>query len=85
VLSLTRAWTLVRFFESKMLTTTGCCKCRGHFVVHRLDLHQDYLCGLCHMPSRAGKTKKAKDAVTAVLESLAMPMPVSAPMAAALA
>jgi flagellar transcriptional activator FlhC len=62
VLSLTRAWTLVRFFESKMLATTCCSRCRGHFVVHRLDLNQDYLCGLCHMPSRAGKTKKAKDA-----------------------
>jgi len=60
VLSLTRAWTLVRFFESKMLATTPCSKCSGHFVVHRLDLHQDYLCGLCHMPSRAGKTKKPR-------------------------
>lgn len=71
VLSLTRAWTLVRFFESKMLTTTACCKCHGHFVVHRLDLNQDYLCGLCHMPSRAGKTKKAKDAlVTPLIETV---------------
>jgi flagellar transcriptional activator FlhC len=62
VLSLTRAWTLVRFFESKMLATKPCRCCSGHFVVHRLDLHQDYVCGLCHMPSRAGKTKKARDA-----------------------
>ncbi|HEY4316930.1 MAG TPA: flagellar transcriptional regulator FlhC [Herbaspirillum sp.] len=62
VLSLTRAWTLVRFFESKMLTTKPCRCCSGQFVVHRLDLHQDYVCGLCHMPSRAGKTKKARDA-----------------------
>ena len=61
VLSLTRAWTLVRFFESKMLDTAPCCKCGGEFVVHKLDLHQDYVCGLCHMPSRAGKTKKAKE------------------------
>jgi len=78
VLSLTRAWTLVRFFESKMLMTTPCSKCGGHFVVHRLDLHQDYLCGLCHMPSRAGKTKKAKDAVV-----VAMREPVAAPVAPA--
>jgi len=78
VLSLTRAWTLVRFFESKMLTTTPCCKCNGHFVVHRLDLHQDYLCGLCHMPSRAGKTKKAKDAIGVPLAE-----PVRLPVAAA--
>ncbi|EJN07542.1 flagellar transcriptional regulator FlhC [Herbaspirillum sp. YR522] len=79
VLSLTRAWTLVRFFESKMLTTTPCCKCNGHFVVHRLDLHQDYLCGLCHMPSRAGKTKKAKDAIGVPLAE-----PARLPVAAAL-
>lgn len=60
VLSLTRAWTLVRFFESKMLMTTHCKECSGQFVVHRLDLHNHYLCGLCHMPSRAGKTKRAR-------------------------
>lgn len=64
VLSLTRAWTLVRFCESKMLMTTRCCECGGQFVVHRLDLHDDYACGLCHMPSRAGKTKKAKESST---------------------
>jgi flagellar transcriptional activator FlhC len=61
VLSLTRAWTLVRFFESKMLTTACCKECGGHYVVHQLDLHSDYTCGLCHMPSRAGKTKKHKE------------------------
>jgi flagellar transcriptional activator FlhC len=65
VLSLTRAWTLVRFFESKMLATACCSACSGHFVVHRLDLHDDYVCGLCHMPSRAGKTKRAKEEAAA--------------------
>jgi len=60
VLSLTRAWTLVRFFESRMLTTIPCTECGGHFVVHCQDLHDHYTCGLCHMPSRAGKTKKAR-------------------------
>lgn len=61
VLSLTRAWTLVRFFEGKMLTFAKCCECHGHFVANSLDLHDHYRCGLCHVPSRAGKTKKAKD------------------------
>jgi flagellar transcriptional activator FlhC len=70
VLSLTRAWTLVRFFESKMLMTTGCNECGGQFVVHRLDLHNHYTCGLCHMPSRAGKTKRAKEeAATAAMSA----------------
>jgi flagellar transcriptional activator FlhC len=41
------------------------------------------MCGLCHMPSRAGKTKKAKDAVVvAMSESALMPVAVSAPLAA---
>jgi flagellar transcriptional activator FlhC len=61
VLSLTRAWTLIRFFENKMLTTAECHECRGHFVAHRFDLHDHYSCGLCHMPSRAGKTRKLRD------------------------
>ena len=72
VLSLTRAWTLVRFFESKMLTTACCNKCGGDFVVHNLDLHTDYTCGLCHMPSRAGKTKKAKEIATAAQAELSV-------------
>ena len=67
VLSLTRAWTLVRFFDVKMLSLACCEKCRGNFVVHHLDLHNDYVCGLCNMPSRAGKTKKAKEASVAAL------------------
>ncbi|MBK4734156.1 flagellar transcriptional regulator FlhC [Noviherbaspirillum pedocola] len=60
VLSLTRAWTLVRFFDSKMLTTAKCRECGGDFVTHSFELSHDYACGLCHMPSRAGKTKKAR-------------------------
>ncbi|MDB5838355.1 MAG: flhC [Herminiimonas sp.] len=63
VLSLTRAWTLVRFFQSKMLTTTCCHKCSGHFVTHTFDLQSNYTCGLCQMPSRAGKKKKSADVV----------------------
>jgi flagellar transcriptional activator FlhC len=62
LLSLTRAWTLVRFFQSNMLALAPCGKCKGKFVVNTFDLNGDYLCGLCHMPSRAGKTRKAKDA-----------------------
>jgi flagellar transcriptional activator FlhC len=60
VLSLTRAWTLIRFFESKMLRTVPCTWCGGHFVMHSLDLASDYVCGLCRVPSRAGKGRKAR-------------------------
>jgi flagellar transcriptional activator FlhC len=62
LLSLTRAWTLVRFFQGNMLALAPCGKCQGKYVVNCLDLNTDYQCGLCHMPSRAGKTRKAKDA-----------------------
>lgn len=67
LLSLTRAWTLVRFFDSKMLTLVECHGCRGYFVGHTLDLHHAYRCGLCNPPSRAGKKRKVTptDAVAA--------------------
>jgi flagellar transcriptional activator FlhC len=65
LLSLTRAWTLARFFDSKMLTTAKCRECGGEFVTHSFDLNRDYACGLCHMPSRAGKARKARNDVLA--------------------
>jgi flagellar transcriptional activator FlhC len=55
VLSLTRAWTLLRFFESKMLTLVECKKCKGNFVTHAFDLNHAYHCGLCNPPARASK------------------------------
>jgi flagellar transcriptional activator FlhC len=61
VLSLTRAWSLVRFCEAKMLTTVPCTECGGHFIMHAMDLHKNYVCGMCHVPSRAGKTRKAAE------------------------
>ncbi len=61
VLSLTRAWTLIRYVDSKMLKLKSCSCCEGKFVVNAYDLNNNYLCNLCHIPSRAGKTKKAKE------------------------
>lgn len=57
VLSLTRGWRLVKFFDCGMLTTAPCVRCQGLYVVHTHDLVGHFVCGLCHMPSRAGKTK----------------------------
>jgi flagellar transcriptional activator FlhC len=65
VLSLTRAWTLVRFVESKMLKLQACSCCGGHFVVNVYDLNQHFACSLCHVPSRAGKTKKTREMAAA--------------------
>lgn len=59
LLSLTRAWTLVRFFESAMLQMTACVRCKGRFVAHAHDPQHGFVCGLCQPPSRAGKTRKA--------------------------
>lgn len=59
VLSITRAWFLVRFFDANMLQLTGCKECGGKFVVHTNELYADYVCGICRPPSRAGKTKKS--------------------------
>ncbi len=59
VLSLTRAWRLVKFVDAGMLKTVPCTRCAGQFVAHTHDLHDRFVCGLCHMPSRAGKTKAA--------------------------
>ncbi len=58
VLSLTRAWTLIRFINSQVLCIAPCVRCGGKFLVHSLEIHSNHVCGLCNIPSRAGKTKK---------------------------
>ena len=65
VLSLIRAWTLVRFVDQKLLKMHTCTACSGSFVVDVYDLHQAYECSLCHIPSRAGKYQKSKKATLA--------------------
>jgi flagellar transcriptional activator FlhC len=62
VLSLTRAWTMVRFFEADMLQMATCRECGGDFVAHAYDPTRGYVCGLCHLPARAGKTRRAAQA-----------------------
>lgn len=59
VLSITRAWFMLRFFDAKLLQLTPCKECGGSFVVHADELCANYNCGICRPPSRAGKTKKA--------------------------
>ncbi len=78
-LSVTRAWRLLKFFECGMLSMTPCKQCGGHFVVHKYELVEGYVCGLCHMPSRAGKTRKpgAVEAVDAA-DDLPLPPPARA-------
>ncbi|MEK7768894.1 MAG: flagellar transcriptional regulator FlhC [Pseudomonadota bacterium] len=70
VLSLTRAWTLVRFIDSRILCLAPCNKCAGDFVVHALELHSNHVCGLCNIPSRAGKTKKYAQVIASNMQQL---------------
>jgi flagellar transcriptional activator FlhC len=57
LLSVTRAWRLVKFVDNGMLTMTKCSKCGGHFVSHPHEISKHYICGLCNPPARAGKGK----------------------------
>jgi flagellar transcriptional activator FlhC len=58
-LSITRAWRLVKFVDAGMVTLTPCTKCGGHFVNHTFEIDEDYVCGLCNPPPRAGKSVKS--------------------------
>jgi flagellar transcriptional activator FlhC len=59
LLSVTRAWRLVKFVDNGMLTMTTCSKCGGHYVTHPHEIARHYVCGLCNPPARAGKGKLA--------------------------
>jgi flagellar transcriptional activator FlhC len=55
VLSMTRSWRLVKFVDARMLRLSPCTRCHGRFVMRRDDLARGFVCGLCNLPSRAGK------------------------------
>ena len=54
MLSVTRAWRLVKFVDNGMLTLTKCSKCNGRFVTHPTRLPAT-LSAACAAPARAGK------------------------------
>ena len=62
LLSITRAWRLVKFVDSDMLCLTACTHCGGRFVTHSNEWtlgRQRFVCGLCEPPARAGKSRRA--------------------------
>ena len=69
VLSITRAWFLVRFFKAEMVRLVSCRECSGHFVSHTGNLHNNYVCGICRPPARAGKTRAARQRAIAVAQA----------------
>ena len=58
VLSITRAWFLIRFFDAKMLQLTECKECGGHFVVHTNELCERLQ--LRHLPAALACRKNEK-------------------------
>jgi flagellar transcriptional activator FlhC len=64
MLSFTRAWTLVRFFDAGILQLTRCCNCTGKFVTRKQDAAHGAMCGSCQPPSRAGKSTRAVPCIT---------------------
>lgn len=55
ILGLTRAWTLLRFIDCRMITSTTCCSCKGHFIITAENAKDMFICSLCCPPSRANK------------------------------
>jgi flagellar transcriptional activator FlhC len=66
VLDITRAWTLLRFFEGRLLQLTPCCRCTGKFVAYCHDPQQHVVCRACRPPSRAGQRTRAPTLTTTV-------------------
>ena len=58
LLSLTRAWRLLKLVDAERLTRTKCSGCGGQFVAELYE-NRHYTCGLCNPPARAGKSKAA--------------------------
>ncbi len=70
ILTVTRAWFLIRFFKAGMMQLSPCKECGGYFVAHVNELHENFVCGICHPPARAGKTRAAKQAALDIAASV---------------
>ncbi len=60
LMSITRAWRLVRFLDAGMLCCVRCTRCGGGFLNHSYELNGGFVCGLCRPPARAGKPGKPR-------------------------
>lgn len=65
VLSFTRAWMLIRFFDSNLVQLSHCERCKGGFIAHAHDPQTGFVCAICRPPPRAGKTRKRRAAAAA--------------------
>ena len=55
LLSVTRAWRLMKFMHSNMLAMHTCKQCSGRFVTDIYENSKYFICGMCNPPARAGK------------------------------
>ncbi|WP_233865563.1 flagellar transcriptional regulator FlhC [Paraburkholderia adhaesiva] len=74
VLSFTRAWTLLRFFDGGLLTMTRCNVCSGRFVRPVRDANRPLTCCMCVPPSRAGTARKVRSRTGAEFGELPEPI-----------
>jgi flagellar transcriptional activator FlhC len=58
VLTFSRAWTLIRFMDAKILDTAPCQECSTMFIVHKYGENSDYHCPICRPHSKALPAKK---------------------------
>ncbi len=63
LLSFTRAWILVRFFDGGMLQLSPCQKCGGHFVARAYEPHHNFVCAICRPPPRACRGRAVRSFV----------------------
>lgn len=64
VLTFTRAWMLLRFFDSNMLQMRTCDSCGGKFINHAYEPDTGFSCVICKPPPRAGKTRVVNKRLT---------------------
>jgi flagellar transcriptional activator FlhC len=81
-LDLTRAWTLVRFFNGGIVQLTPCRRCTGKFVIHKYDVPGGKVCSICQPPSRAGKRARPAEKTADVPTDAPVDVHVSAPVTA---
>ncbi|SRR5690606_13740709 len=71
LLSFTRAWILVRFFDGGLLQLSECTHCKGQFVTLAYEPHAGFVCSICRPPPRACKQRAARSFAQVDIESIA--------------
>lgn len=58
LLSMARAWTLLRFCRHQILQLTACHRCQGHYISTAYQPSSSFVCGICRTPSHAGHHRR---------------------------